>query len=51
MDYGSLFVDETAAPVENAFLEFLKRFDYLLSLYNLDLCLFILKYSLNVVVI
>ncbi|XP_057535151.1 DNA replication licensing factor MCM6-like [Amaranthus tricolor] len=26
MDYGSLFVDETAAPVENAFLEFLKSF-------------------------
>ncbi|CAO2824193.1 unnamed protein product [Amaranthus hypochondriacus] len=26
MDYGALFVDETAAPVENAFLEFLKSF-------------------------
>ncbi|KAL2933982.1 DNA replication licensing factor MCM6 [Bienertia sinuspersici] len=26
MDYGAFFVDETAAPVENAFLEFLKSF-------------------------
>lgn len=28
MDYGAFFVDETAAPVENAFLEFLKRFNF-----------------------
>lgn len=26
MDYGAFFVDETAAPVENAFLEFLRRY-------------------------
>ncbi|XP_021745511.1 DNA replication licensing factor MCM6-like [Chenopodium quinoa] len=26
MDYGAFFIDETAAPVENAFLEFLRSF-------------------------
>lgn len=35
MDYGAFFVDETAAPVENAFLEFLKRFNFFfLFLFN-----------------